>query len=108
MYGALQYFVEREAIGVFETIYHCLAKDGVFLVGDIPDIDRLFSFYNRPEWVAAYFESVRSGKPAVGTWFKREILVALAHFVGFRNAEVLNQDPRVINAHYRFDLRLTK
>lgn len=108
MYGALQYFVEREVIGLFETMHRCLAPGGRFLVGDVPDVDRLFAFHSRPEWVAAYFESVRRGQPAVGTWFKQEVLVALARYVGFREAEVLAQDPRLINAHYRFDLRLTK
>jgi cyclopropane fatty-acyl-phospholipid synthase-like methyltransferase len=108
MYGALQYFSERESIGIFETIFRSLIKGGAFLVGDIPDIDRLFDFYRKPEWVTAYFNSLKAGTPAVGTWFKREILVAMAKHVGFSDARILCQHPDLINSHYRFDLLLTK
>lgn len=108
MYGALQYFSEREAIGLFETLHRVLSPGGRCLVGDVPDLDRLFAFYSRPEWVAAYFESVKAGRPAVGTWFKQEVLLALARHVGFADAQVLAQDAALINAHYRFDLLLTR
>lgn len=108
MYGALQYFSERETIGLFEKMFHALRPGGFFLVGDIPDRDRLFHFHNRPEWVAAYFESLKRGTPTVGHWFKQDFLLALARHVGFQQAEVLPQHPRLLNAHYRFDLRLTR
>jgi ubiquinone/menaquinone biosynthesis C-methylase UbiE len=108
MYAALQYFNEREAIGIFNTIYKSMKPGGLFLIGDIPDIDRLFAFYNKPEWVTAYFDSVRNGIPAVGTWFKKEILVKMAKYIGFGNAEIISQQPELINSHCRFDLLLTK
>jgi cyclopropane fatty-acyl-phospholipid synthase-like methyltransferase len=108
MYGALQYFSEREAIGIFESIYVAMKPGGVFLVGDIPDIDRLFDFYNKPKWVAAYFDSLKSGTPAIGTWFKKEILSEMARYVGFRQASAQMQQSSLINSHYRFDLLLTK
>lgn len=108
MYGALQHFSDREAIGIFETTYQSLIKGGSFLIGDIPDIDRLFVFYNKPEWVKAYFDSVRTNTPAIGTWFKKEVLVEMAKYVGFSHAEVATQHPDMINSHYRFDLLLTK
>lgn len=108
LYFALQYFNERETIGVFRTIYDALMPQGRFLVGDIPDIDRLFQFHRKPEWVSAYFESVETGKPVVGHWFKQDILLALARHVGFSHAAVLQQHPSMPNTHYRFDLLLTK
>jgi ubiquinone/menaquinone biosynthesis C-methylase UbiE len=108
MYGALQYFSEREAIGLLESMHRTLSPGGIWLVGDVPDIDRLFAFYRTPVWVAAYFDSVKAGTPAVGTWFKKEVLLAMAKYVGFRHAEVLDQHPSLINGHYRFDLRLAK
>lgn len=108
MYGALQHFSEREAIGIFETIYRTLKQGGSFLVGDIPDVDRLFVFYSKPEWVKAYFDSVRNNTPAVGTWFKKEILMEMAKYVGFSDAATSNQHPNLLNSHYRFDLLLTK
>ena len=108
MYGALQYFSEREVVGILETIYRSLMQGGSFLVGDIPDIDRLFVFYNKPVWVRAYFDSVKANTPAVGTWFKKEILLEMAKYVGFSGAAILSQHPDLINSHYRFDLLLTK
>lgn len=108
MYSALQYFSEHEAIVIFDTIYQSLMHGGLFLIGDIPDIDRLFAFYNKPEWVTAYFDSVKANTPAVGTWFKKEILVEMAKYIGFSNAEIISQHPDLINSHYRFDLLLTK
>ncbi|MFZ2541718.1 MAG: class I SAM-dependent methyltransferase [Gallionella sp.] len=108
MYGALQHFNEREAVSIFQTIYQSMQQDGLFLVGDIPDIDRLFTFYNKPEWVKAYFDSIKNNAPAVGTWYKKEILVEMAKYAGFNNAETCNQDPSLLNSHYRFDLLLAK
>lgn len=108
MYGALQHFSEREAIGIFETIYRSLKPGASFLVGDIPDVDRLFAFYSKPEWVKAYFDSVKNNAPAVGTWFKKEVLVAMAKYVGFSDAVTSDQHPNLLNSHYRFDLLLVK
>ena len=108
MYGALQYFNERETIGIFETIYQTLTQGGSFLIGDIPDVDCLFVFHSKPEWVKAYFDSVKKNTPAVGTWFKKEILLEMAKYIGFRDAKILSQHPDLINSHYRFDLMLTK
>lgn len=108
MYFALQFFSERETIGVFETIYQSLMPGGIFLIGDILDIDRLFVYHNKPEWVTAYFNSIKNNAPEVGTWFKKEILMEMAKYVGFSGATVLSQHPDLINSHYRFDLLLTK
>lgn len=108
MYGALQYFTERETIGIFEKIYQSMRRGGAFLIGDIPDIDRLFAFYSKPEWVRAYFDSVKNDTPGVGTWFKKEILLEMARYVGFSGAVILSQHSKLINSHYRFDLCLTK
>jgi len=108
MYGALQHFSEQEAISIFEKLYQSLKEEGVCLVGDIPDIDRLFSFYKKPEWVKAYFDSIKNNTPAVGTWYKKEIVVEMAKYVGFSNVEALVQHSDLLNSRYRFDLLLAK
>jgi ubiquinone/menaquinone biosynthesis C-methylase UbiE len=108
MYGALQYFNEREAILILENIYQSLKQGGSFLIGDIPDIDRIFDFYSKPEWVAAYFDSVKNNAPAIGNWFKKEILLKMAKYVGFSNSKIISQRSDIINSHYRFDLLLAK
>jgi ubiquinone/menaquinone biosynthesis C-methylase UbiE len=108
MYAALQYFNEREVISIFDMIHQTLKYGGLFLIGDIPDIDRLFVFYNTPKWVTAYFDSVKSNTPVVGTWFKKDILLNMAKYTGFTKAEIIDQHPDLINSHYRFDLLLSK
>ena len=107
MYGALQHFSECEAVSIFQMIQRSMRRGGVFLVGDIPDVDRIFAFYSRPEWVKAYFDSLKNNNPAVGTWYKKEMLVEMAKYAGFSNAEVRTQHQDSLNSHYRFDLLLT-
>jgi hypothetical protein len=63
LYCALQHFKERETINIFDTICRSLMPGGTFLIGDIPDIDRLFVFFSKPEWVKAYFDSVKNNTP---------------------------------------------
>jgi ubiquinone/menaquinone biosynthesis C-methylase UbiE len=108
MYFALQHFSEHEVIGIFETIYQSLKPSGIFLIGDIPDIDRIFTFYSKPEWITAYFDSLKNNTPAIGTWFKKEILIEMAKYIGFSKVEIITQHPELINSHYRFDLLLSK
>jgi ubiquinone/menaquinone biosynthesis C-methylase UbiE len=108
IYFALQFFSERETIGIFEKIFQSLVQGGTFLVGDILDIDRLFVYHNKPVWKKAYFDSVKNNAPAVGTWFKAEVLAEMAKYVGFSYAEIIGQRPDLINSHYRFDLLLKK
>jgi ubiquinone/menaquinone biosynthesis C-methylase UbiE len=108
MYSSLQHFSERETIGIFKTVFQSLKAGGVFLAGDIPDLDRLFNFYSKQEWERAYFESVENNTPAVGTWYKKEVLVKMANYVGFSEAKIIDQHPDLINSHCRFDLLLTK
>jgi len=108
MYSSLQHFSERETIGIFRAICRSLRTGGIFLVGDIPDLDRLFNFYSKPEWEKAYFDSLMSNAPAVGTWFKKEVLVKMAMYAGFSDAKIISQHLDLINSHCRFDLLLTK
>ena len=108
MYTSLQYFSEREVIGIMETIHAAMKPGGIFLIGDVPDMDRMFRFYCKPEWVAAYFESLRSSKPAMGTWFKRDFLIEMARWVGFSAVVAVDQPAQLITSHYRFDLILTR
>ncbi|MBF0146999.1 MAG: class I SAM-dependent methyltransferase [Magnetococcales bacterium] len=108
LYGGLQYFSEREVLLIFEKIFASLMPGGVFLVGDVPDIDLFFSFYNKPEWVRACFDAMKSNTTSIGTWFKREILLEMARYVGFGQAKIINQHPGMINSRYRFDLLLIK
>ncbi len=108
MYFVLQHFTEEEAIHIFGSVHSWLVPGGMFFIGDIPDVDRRWTFFNTPERVNAYFNSIRHETPILGTWFKRDFLEKLARYSGFSSCAILDQDPKLINAHYRFDLSLVK
>jgi hypothetical protein len=108
MYSVLQYFSEKEAIHIFESVHAWLVPGGTFLMGDIPDVDRRWTFFATPERFNAYFNSIRQETPIIGTWFKRDWLEKPAMYAGFSAYAILDQDPELINAHYRFDLKLEK
>ena len=108
MYSVLQHFSERDTVRIFEHIHRWLVPGGIFFIGDIPDVDCLWDFFDTPEREKAYFDSIRHESPVVGTWFKRSFLYKLACSAGFSKCEVLDQDPALFNAHYRFDLKLVK
>jgi ubiquinone/menaquinone biosynthesis C-methylase UbiE len=110
LYFALQHFSESETIRLFEMVRHafeapCSAGGGVFYIGDIPDRARLWCFADTQEYRRMYFDSVRNGEPAIGTWFLKEDLLALAEYAGFRHAEIIEQPAWQINSRYRFDMR---
>lgn len=108
MYAAIQYFTQQEVIALFRNMHACLQDDGVILLGDIPDLEKLWVFYDDETREAAYFDAVESGKGIVGHWFTQTFLVKLANYVGFKQAKVVPQADDMIYSHYRFDLILRK
>ena len=38
-----------------------------------------------------YFDSVKNGTPAIGTWFVKNDLVKLAEYAGFSKIEIVEQ-----------------
>jgi ubiquinone/menaquinone biosynthesis C-methylase UbiE len=108
MYFAMQHFDERESLMILQTVLGLLKPGGIFLVGDIPDRARLWTFFNTPERQEAYFQSLVEQKSILGNWFDREFLLRAARHARYAECQVLDQDPQLINAHYRFDLWLRK
>lgn len=108
LYFALQHFNEKETLDILEKIYKCLKPGGICLIGDIPDIERKFEFFNTPEREKAYFSSIKNNEPIIGTWFERNFLKKAGLFLGFSESILLDQPVNHINSHYRFDLKLVK
>ena len=108
LYFALQHFTERETILLFQSVYNWLKPDGLFYVGDIPDSEKIFVYFNSKERQTAYFNSVLSMKPVLGSWFSKKFLENLAQYVGFKKYIIFNQPDYQINSHYRFDILLEK
>jgi len=107
-YFALQHFTENETVRIFSKIFRWLKKDGICYIGDIPDVDRKWEFYNTTEREHIYFKLIGNDDLHVGSWFKKDFLSKLANFSGFSSCEILNQEKWMINSHYRFDVILKK
>lgn len=107
LYAGLQYFSEVETIDLFARLRKWLRKDGLIVIGDIPDAMRRWNFFNSLEREGLYFDALKEGKPLVGYWFESEWLIRLARFAGFSSAEVCQQPEGLPYRHYRFDLVLT-
>jgi cyclopropane fatty-acyl-phospholipid synthase-like methyltransferase len=107
-YFALQHFTENETVRIFLKISRWLKKDGICYIGDIPDIDRKWNFYNTTEREGMYFSMIRNDDLHIGSWFKKDFLLKLANFSGFLSADIFDQEEWMINSKYRFDLVLKK
>jgi ubiquinone/menaquinone biosynthesis C-methylase UbiE len=105
-YFAIQHFSLQELPQILNNIFQSCKSGAVVLIGDIPDIEKKYDFFNSSERRAAYFNSLITCKPIIGEWFFRQDLVEMAKFIGFTKVTFLPQPGFCINAHYRFDLIL--
>jgi ubiquinone/menaquinone biosynthesis C-methylase UbiE len=108
VYFALQHFSENESGILIEKIYRSLKPGGICFIGDIPDIQRKFAFFDTPERKKAYLDSENNNRPIIGSWFEKKTLQDIGSRAGFRSSLTIDQPPYQINAHYRFDLKLIK
>ncbi len=105
MYASIQYLAESETVMLFRALSRWLRPSGLLFVGDVPDRDRLWSFYDTAERRSLYFTNLVADRDVVGTWYQGEWLRRLAADAGFAEAEVIPQPKELIYSHFRFDLR---
>lgn len=108
IYAGLQYLTLKETVCFFESIIKWLKKDGLFLVGDIPNNNCLWEFSNTDERQAVYFDALKNEAPLIGTWFEPQWLKNLGKYVGFKKIDILAQPTQLPYAHYRFDALFLK
>lgn len=108
LYFALQHFNNKETVHIFKKVYSGLKKGGIFYIGDIPNIDCIWNFYNNKQRENEYFSSILLNKPIIGNWFHPRFLEKLGYFTGFTKAKIINQPKFMINSHYRFDIKFIK
>jgi cyclopropane fatty-acyl-phospholipid synthase-like methyltransferase len=107
-YAAIQYLDHAETVSLFRNFSNWLRPGGLVLIGDIPDSNRLWSFYNTPERRHTYFQNLLAERDVVGTWFDPKWVEQLAMDCGFSTYQHMAQDTRLLNAHYRFDVKLIR
>lgn len=105
-YFAIQHFSISQLPSIFKNIFQSCKSGAVVLIGDIPDVERKFDFFDSAERKLAYFDSLMNNTPIIGEWFYKQDLIEMARFVGFKSVQCIEQPDFLINSHYRFDLVL--
>lgn len=108
MYAGLQYLSYKETVRLFEHAIKWLKNGGLFFIGDIPDRERMWNFFNTEDREGVCFAAVKNERPVVGTWFEGAWLSKLGRYAGFKDIEIFQQPHDFPYAHYRFDMCLKK
>lgn len=108
MYFAAQHFSESTLLSIVRKVHKNLEEGGVFLIGDIPNMYRKWSYFYKPEFRHFYFSNLERGEPSVGTWYDKKFFEYLAEYIGFGNVEILDQPEFMTNSNHRFDVLFKK
>lgn len=76
-------------------------------MSNIPDINKIWDFYNTPEKREFFIRSVKEGRYHLGYWYDKTQIKSLSEKYGFR-VNFLDIDKRINTAYYRFDVILYK
>lgn len=105
MYEALQCFTSADLITILSALQQFCLSETRILLGSVPDIDRIWNFYNTPERKDEYFRRSAEGTEAIGTWWSKAEIEESARQTGF-SAQFLTQPALLHTSHYRFDVLL--
>jgi len=108
IYAGIQYLTHQEVIKLLEKIFFWLKDDGILFIGDIPDSQKIWDFYNTPEREAVYFENAAEGMDIVGTWFDVQFFSKLTNFIGFSQSSHIKQNSKLIYSSFRYDFKFVK
>jgi ubiquinone/menaquinone biosynthesis C-methylase UbiE len=108
IYAGIQYLTNKEAVELLKRVYSWLKPEGVLFIGDIPDVSKLWSFYNSVERKKAYFDNLLNDTAIVGNWYDIQWLESLTSFIGFNFGTVIPQNPKLIYSNFRFDFLYKK
>lgn len=102
-YAGIQYLTDKEAIELLLKIYRWLKPGGSLFIGDIPDLERRWIFFDNESRREAYFSNKLANKAIVGNWFEKNWFYYLGNYVGFSNAKYIPQHEDLIYSKFRFD-----
>lgn len=103
-YAGIQYLDYSSVVDLAFKLGQALKKDGILLIGDIPDSDKLWNYFNTPERQEAYFAGIKTNSPIIGTWFEKSWIYNLFKQAGFRDIHTNDQSNNLIYSDFRFDL----
>lgn len=104
---AFQYFLPEQAERLFEGFARMLKRDGIILLGDVADGDRVRNFYRGVSGLARRYVDQLRDKPIIGHWWKTLDLTELAHRHNM-TLRISYQDTDMPNHYFRYDAVLRK
>lgn len=107
LHFSFQYFNQKQGEEVIKSLANYLAPKGKIFLGDIPDANRFWSFYNTFWKRFFYFKQYLFGKPQMGVFWSSKALDKMAYSLGL-NGVSLQQPSYLPHSHYRFDYLLEK
>jgi len=107
-YSGIQYFSQKDIISLAFKIFKFSKEKCIFYIGDIPDEEKLWKYFNNKSRKKNYFESIANNKPIIGTWLKKKWLKNLFLSAGFKRVIIVKQDKKFIYSDFRFDLLIYK
>ena len=102
MHEALQYFDEKDLAHIMERLRPLAVDECPIFFGGVPDMAHIWDYYNTQERKEDYLRRKAEGREAIGTWWERKTLEAVAHRAGF-DCTFIEQPAGLFSAHYRFD-----
>lgn len=108
LYAGVQYLTHAETVRLLRAAFGWLRPGGVLMLGDVPDGQLRWAFYNTPERRRLFFDNLLQDKDVIGTWFDRAWILHLAEDAGFSEAQTLDQPSEQIYAHFRFDALMSR
>jgi 2-polyprenyl-3-methyl-5-hydroxy-6-metoxy-1,4-benzoquinol methylase len=103
LYFSFQYF-ERVDQGrqVIENLVRCCKPGGLILLGDIPDREKFFSYYDSVKKLGRLILQMLRGKNDMGKFWSSEELNVICRDLGMKG-EKLVEPASLPYAHYRMD-----
>lgn len=105
MLGSLQYFQVEEFENILGVIRICSKEQSQVLIEGIPDIERMWTFYDTEERRAEYRRRKERNEDIIGTWWNKEEIIEICNQNKFA-CQILPATESY--AHYRFDVKLSR
>jgi len=107
IYNALPNFLHKDIMRILSILDKITHSKSLILLGDIPDIQKKWHFYNTPQRRKDYFQRIAEENEAIGTWWDKSELFYASELAGFK-CEFRSQSDNQPDSHYRFDAILRK
>lgn len=107
MHCAFQYFSPEDAGRLLALLRRVLASDGIAVLGDVADGDRIWNFYRGISGRARFAIDAVRRRPIIGHWWRPSALRRLAARSGF-DLDVRYQEPALPNHYFRYDAVLVR